>query len=349
MRFCTALSATKFTTFQSTRTVRRTFASLFTEHMHFIDIAANLTDGMYKGKYNGTKRHPADVSTVVSRAQETGVVKIMVTAGTLSQSQEALELSKQDASLFSTVGVHPTRAGEMLRDPDGHCEKLMEIIRDGKDKIVAIGECGLDYDRLRFCSKENQMPGFLAQFQLAEQTKLPMFLHDRNTEGDFLRVISENRNRFTTGVVHSFTGTMEEMQAYVALDLYIGLNGCSLKTEENLAVVKELPLDKLMLETDCPYCEIRSRHAGFEFVKSKWQSKDKKKYSPDVLVKGRSEPCQIRQVCEVIAATKGVTEEEVARAAFNNTMKVFFPEEAKNMGSSPYDLSVGAIPAEPLT
>lgn len=311
--------------------------------MHFIDIAANLTDGMYTGMYHGTRRHPPDMDSVLSRGSAAGVVKTMVTAGTLDQSREALSLSKAYPSLFSTAGVHPTRAREMLNDPNGHCEKLLRIVKEGGQKVVAIGECGLDYDRTHFCSKEDQLPGFIAQFSLAERTGLPMFLHDRNTQGDFGRIIKENRSRFGTGVVHSFTGTIEEMRMYVGLDLYIGINGCSLKTEDNLAAACAVPLDRIMLETDCPYCEIRSTHVGSHFVKSKWPSKDKKKFCSDAMVKGRSEPCRIRQVCEVVAAARGIEEEDLARAAFNNTMKVFFPDEAENMGKSPYDLSIGAV------
>lgn len=319
------------------------------QEMHFIDIAANLTDGMFKGKYNGTQRHDPDLGTVLSRARAAGVVKTIVTAGTLKQSHEALELCENESSLFSTVGVHPTRAGEMRDDHEAHCQELLSVISAGKHKVIAIGECGLDYDRTHFCSEEEQRPGFIAQFSLAEKTGLPMFLHDRNTRGDFLRIVTENRSRFTTGVVHSFTGTIEEMRAYVELDLYIGINGCSLKTEENVELVKAVPLDRIMLETDCPYCEIRGTHSGAHFVKSKWSSKDKKKYSAEALVKGRSEPCQIRQVCEVVAASKSISEEEVARAAFNNTMRIFFPDEAQDMGSSPYDLSIGALPTVQAT
>lgn len=313
--------------------------------MHFIDIAANLTDGMFRGKYNGTQRHGPDIPAVLSRARAAGVVKTLVTAGTLSQSREALKLCGDDPSLFCTVGIHPTRARELKEDAEAHCEKLLAVVSEGKHKVVAIGECGLDYDRTRFCSREDQLPGFIAQFSLAEKTQLPMFLHDRNTAGDFLRIVTENRSRFTTGIVHSFTGTMEEMRAYVDLDLYIGINGCSLKTKDNIEVAKAVPLDRIMLETDSPYCEIRSTHEGSDWVKSKWPSKDKKKYSPEALVKGRCEPCRIRQVCEVVAAAKDVSEEHVARAAFNNTMKVLFPLEAQNMGSSPFDLSVGAVSA----
>lgn len=312
--------------------------------MHFIDIGANLTDGRYKGEYNGSKKHDPDLQTVLSRADSAGVVRTVVTAGTLRQSREALQLCQSDPRLFCTVGVHPTRAREMLQDPEAHCDKLLSVIQEGKGKVVAIGECGLDYDRSQFCSEQDQMPGFKAQFLLAEKTRLPMFLHDRNTRGDFLEVIKENRSRFSTGVVHSFTGTLEEMRAYVELGLFIGINGCSLKTQENLDAAKAVPLDHIMLETDCPYCEIRSTHVGSALVKSKWPSKDKKKYSAEAMVKGRSEPCLIRQVCEVVAAAKGISEEELARAAFNNTMRVFFPEEAKNMGRSPYDLSIASVP-----
>ncbi|CAN8073594.1 unnamed protein product [Agarophyton chilense] len=317
--------------------------------MHFIDIAANLTDTMFAGNYNGSNRHPPDLSSVLSRAASAGVVRTMVTAGTLSQSIEALQMCKRNPYLFSTVGVHPTRVGEMGTDPVKYCDQLLQVITNGGKKIVAVGECGLDYDRTKFCSEEQQVPGFRAQFSLAEATGLPMFFHDRNTRGDFLRVITEHRSRFTTGVVHSFTGTMREMQSYVDLDLYVGINGCSLKTSENLKVASAVPLDRIMLETDCPYCEIRSTHAGVSHVKSRWPAKDKKKFSPESLVKGRSEPCMIRQVCEVVAAEKGIDEEELARAAFNNTMKVFFPDEEQNMGLSPYDLSIGAVSSTSAT
>lgn len=311
--------------------------------MLFCEIAANLTDRMYSGEYNGTVRHPPDLRSVLTRARDAGVVRTLVTAGTMKQSREALALCQSEQSLFSTVGVHPTRAGEMLPDVEAYVDQLVAIIQNSGSKVVAVGECGLDYDRTQFCSRENQLPGFLAQFRVAEETRLPMFLHDRNTGGDFGRVIKQHRHRFTTGVVHSFTGTMEEMELYVDLDLYIGINGCSLKTADNLRVAAAVPSEKLMLETDCPYCEVRSTHAGFSHLKSKWPAKDKKKFSPDAMVKGRNEPCQIRHVCEILAAVRGVTEEDIARAAFNNSMRVFFPDEAKDMGPSPYDWNLAAV------
>jgi len=87
-----------------------------------------------------------------------------------------------------------------------------------------------------------------------------MYLHSRATDGDFNRIVKENRHKFSSGVVHSYTGTLAELDEIVAMDLYVGINGCSLKTEANCEVVKAVPLDKIMIETDCPYCDIRNSH-----------------------------------------------------------------------------------------
>jgi TatD DNase family protein len=311
------------------------------EKLHFLEIAANLTDSMFSGVYHGRRSHAPDLDVVLARALDAGVVRTMVTAGTLAQSIDALALARTRADLFCTVGVHPTRGGEMAGRVAEHVDALLRVVEGGRGKVVAVGECGLDYDRTQFCSREDQKPAFVAQFELAERTGLPMFLHDRNTGGEFARVVREHRGRFSTGVVHSFTGTAEDLQRHLALDLYVGLNGCSLKTPENVAVAKMVPLDRLMLETDAPYCGIRATHAGFGDVLSTWPARDKKKWAADACVKGRSEPCHIRQVCEVVAAARGIEQTEVARAAFNNAVKVFFPSEVE--GPSPYDLSVNAV------
>lgn len=95
-----------------------------------------------------------------------------------------------------------------------------------------------------------------------------MYLHNRNTGNDFFDIMHANRHRISGGVVHSFTGTQDELDKILKLDLYVGINGCSLKTQDNLKVTAQVPLDKLMIETDSPYCEIRNTHASSKLVKT---------------------------------------------------------------------------------
>jgi TatD DNase family protein len=115
------------------------------------------------------------------------------------------------------------------------------------------------------------------------------------------------------------------MQELVGMEgIYIGINGCSLKTEENLSVVAQIPMDKLMLETDAPWCGLRPSHASSAHVKTAIQAKDKRKHDIESQVKGRNEPCNICQVCEVVASVKGLSVEDVSAKAYANTMNLFF-------------------------
>lgn len=120
--------------------------------------------------------------------------------------------------------MHPTRCNELEGpDSDQYIASLTELAMNSKDnKIVAIGECGLDYDRLQFCPKEVQLRQYPRHFAIAEAAKLPMFLHCRAAEEDFLRITREHRQQFRAGVVHSFTGSLQDALAAIQLDLYIG-------------------------------------------------------------------------------------------------------------------------------
>ncbi len=148
-----------------------------------------------------------------------------------------------------------------------------EAKASGAGHLIAFGEFGLDYDRLHFCNKTVQLHSFAAQLKIAAsmEPQLPLFLHSRAAAADFARLMKDAfgprlEKLQRGGVVHSFTGSLEEMRELLDLGLYIGINGCSLKTEENCAVVKELPLDRLMLETDGPWCEVRPSHAGWQYL-----------------------------------------------------------------------------------
>jgi TatD DNase family protein len=302
------------------------------KNISFIDIGANLLDDMYQGSYRGKERHEADLQNVIQRAFQNKVDKIIITCGTLQEAKDGLELAKTYPNLFCTVGVHPTRCSSEFGSTDdewsAYVNNLKLVIDEGVvgGNVVAMGELGLDYARLQFCDVETQKKGLIAQLELAKSVNLPLFLHNRETGTDLLDLLKEyyfDSEDRAGGVVHSFDDTLELAHKFMELGLYIGINGCSLKKEENLEVVKEIPLDKLLLETDCPWCDIRASHAGFGHVQTKFPAKTEKKYEKDCFVKGRYEPIHIIQVAEVIAGIKGISVEEVATASKLNAHKLF--------------------------
>ncbi|KIH94346.1 TatD DNase family protein [Sporothrix brasiliensis 5110] len=157
-------------------------------------------------------------------------------------------------------------------------EELRKLVLTAEptNALVALGEMGLDYDRLHFCSASTQRHAFAAQLALvadlaAAGHPLPLFLHSRAAHADFLRLLKDQFGPTLEklprgGVVHSFTGTMAEAQEMMDLGLYLGVNGCSLKTVENCDVVRAIRLDRLMLETDGPWCEVRPTHEGWKYL-----------------------------------------------------------------------------------
>ena len=258
-----------------------------------IDIGANLTDEIFSIESNGI----SDIDTLIVRCVAQGVSGLILTGGDLRSSTDAIKFCREynslerinkhismiessfaphisaglkdirrDFKLRATVGVHPCHAQE-FENVEGVSNKLASLIMENKDIVVAAGECGLDYDRENFCPRDIQHKHFPCQIEMAKAFDLPLFFHNRNTNGDFLKIV-QNHIGSITGVVHSYTGSMEEMEAFVKLGFYIGVNGCSLKTEANCSVVRQIPLNRLLIETDAPYCEIRSSHAGHEYLKA---------------------------------------------------------------------------------
>ena len=343
----------------------------------FCDIGANLVsaspstfDGFYFGSQ--VQSHPEDSEDVLERAKRVGVREILVTAGTLEEAKAAASKCRmwneksfrkssnsisnddreegeedEDGSegvfpkMYSTVGVHPTRCDEFEEKYDGSPERYLEalktVVRENADVVKAIGECGLDYDRLHFCEKETQKKYFQFQFELAKEFDLPLFLHSRNSREDFYEILKRNVKHLRKGaVVHSFTGTREEFEELLALDdkIYIGVNGCSLKTEENVNVVQSIPLNRMLLETDAPWCAVKKTHFGNTFLEGGENSNriqtlfgtsvKPKKWQKGSMIKDRSEPCQIATVCEIVAGCKETSYEDVAEACYRNSRDLFF-------------------------
>ncbi|KAK9238215.1 hypothetical protein V1525DRAFT_401865 [Lipomyces kononenkoae] len=306
----------------------------------YIDIGANLTDPMFRGFYHGKQSHADDFDEVVKRAIQQGVRKMLVTGSNLTESESAMQLARlHQKLLYATVGVHPCHSLEVENnlDPAKYLQDLEDLALKGKREgtVMAFGEIGLDYARLHYAPADIQRKYFIKQLDIAERLDLPLFLHSRDCAVDFEAILVPRLPKLPKrGVVHSFTGTIEEMQSLVALGFSIGVNGCSLKTEENLEVVKAIPLDKIMLETDAPWCEIRPSHASSKFLKANNEhdelppSVKKEKFVMGTMVRGRCEPCTISQVASVVAALKGVTLEDLCETAWKNCVTMFgFDEE----------------------
>lgn len=211
----------------------------------YIDIGANLT----------SKKIP-QTEKLVREALDAGVSPIIITGCSLKGSQEALAIVHKypQYELYCTVGIHPHNAKQYNRPTQG---ALNEMHKD--PKVVAVGECGLDYNRM-FSSKEDQIRCFRAQIEMAVRLNKPMFLHDREAFPEFGDILEEYVKREgmdkVRGVVHCFTGTVEEIKKYVELGFYIGITGWICDERRNkslLEAIHHVPNDRLMVETDSPY------------------------------------------------------------------------------------------------
>ena len=301
--------------------------------IRYADVGINLSDATFRGKYHGKQVHEDDTKDVITRAVDAGCVKFMVTGSDLEESKRAIAIAEEHpGQCYGTVGVHPCSSKSFDSYPGGPSrllEKLEELAVSAKEQgtAVAFGEIGLDYDRFYLAEKEPQLKYLEAQLDLAIKVQLPLFLHMRAASADFERLLKPRLPHLPKrGLVHSFTGTRTEMESLVSLGLDVGVNGCSLKTEENIEVVKAIPLDRIQIETDGPWCEMRASHASNQYregAPALPKSVKKEKWEPTAMVKGRNESVTISHVAHVVAKVKGLSVEEVASAAWKNSTKMF--------------------------
>lgn len=160
------------------------------------------------------------------------------------------------------IGIHPTNALQYsTMDMKQVHDQVMNIATTHRDLIVAIGECGLDALRVEFCPLDVQIEIWKFHFSLAKELSLPMFIHSRQCEQLTLSLLNESLSLLSSNgaVVHSFDGNLNFAKDILDLspNFFIGINGCSLKSKENCQVVAELPLDRLLVESDAPWCEIK--------------------------------------------------------------------------------------------
>ncbi|KAJ6224207.1 hypothetical protein RDWZM_002752 [Blomia tropicalis] len=287
-------------------------------HYLLVDIGANLTN----------RKFAKDLDSVLQRARDSGVCKIIVTGTSINQSKEALRLARLHPDiLYCTIGVHPHEAKTWTDD----CETTL-VEMASSSECVAIGECGLDYNR-DFSPRDVQQEAFEKQIQIACDFKRkglnrPLFLHERDAHDDFVRILNKYHAQLPNVVVHCFTGSYEEAMKYLEMGFYIGLTGFLAKFKSDNSLVKmleekKLPIDRLMLETDSPYCFPNTRG-------SKLPTKVKEiltEKSLNMLNRyssfQRNEPSSLPVTLEIVSAYLEMKPEDVALKTTLNSLKFF--------------------------
>jgi len=252
--------------------------------MQLIDIGANLTHESFD----------RDLDAVLERARAAGVVQMVITGASREHSPMALQLAQRHPGfLYATAGVHPHHASEYTDECDAEMRAL-----HAHPEVVAVGECGLDFNR-DFSPRPSQRKAFERQLQIASENGKPLFLHQRDAHDDFIAMMKNFDGKLGPAVVHCFTAERRELFDYLDRDWYIGITGwlCDERRGAHLReLVKHIPAERLMIETDAPYLLPRTMRP---------LPKDR-----------RNEPAFLSHIVEELARDRG---EDVAVTAANAT------------------------------
>ena len=240
-------------------------------------------------------QYESDREEMIKRALDEGV--FMICVGTdFETSKKAVELTEKHEGIWTSAGLHPN---DNL-DEEFKSEPYEEVLV--KSKVVAFGEIGLDYYRTgKPEDQKTQEQRFEEQLDLAVKINKPLIIHCRNAHQDLienLKLKIEN-SAALRGVIHSFTGTIEEAKKYLDLGFYLGFNGILTFTGQYDEIVRYVPLERILLETDAPYL------------------------SPVPFRGKRNEPLYVKYVAEKIAGLKGLSYNQVAEQTFENTKELF--------------------------
>jgi len=259
--------------------------------MSLVDIGANLSHESFS----------EDLDQVLSDAKTSQITKLIVTGASVEGSREALNLARSHPDLLlATAGIHPHHAEQT---DDAAMAVLSELMK--APEVRAVGETGLDFFRV-FCPRQIQIASFEAHIQLAIDTGLPLFLHERDAYPAFRDILAPHRDQLTNVVVHCFTGEAQALHAYLELDCYIGLTGwvCDERRGTHLLpLIKDIPQDRLMIETDAPYLMPRN-------IRPKPKSR-------------RNEPKYLTWVCQFLADQLNTTYDELAARTTRNAETFF--------------------------
>ncbi|MBN8736439.1 MAG: TatD family hydrolase [Xanthomonadales bacterium] len=259
--------------------------------MQLIDIGANLTHESFR----------RDFDAVLERARKAGVARMVVTGASRVGSEHALALAREHpGTLHATAGVHPHHAGDYGAETDALLRALAR-----EPEVVAIGETGLDYFR-DLSPRPAQRAAFEKQLAIAVELRMPLFLHQRDAHEDFLALLKAARDQVPAVVVHCFTDQRRALFDYLDLDCHVGITGwvCDERRGVHLReLVREIPANRLMLETDAPYLLPR----------------DIRPQPPH----RRNEPMYLAHICEVVAGLRGETLEVTATQTTANARAFF--------------------------
>ncbi len=265
---------------------------MITDMNKYIDIGVNLTGRAFKN----------DTEQVIERALQAGVEKLIITGTNCHHSEQAIHLTQQYESVcYSTVGLHPHHANDYSSDTGSELRDMLK-----HENTVAVGECGLDFNR-NFSARKEQIHAFEAQLEIAIDMKKPVFLHQRDAHNDLISIVKSCRDELTQVVVHCFTGSIEEVDDYNMLDMYIGVTGwiCDERRGQTLQqAVKKIPMNRIMLETDAPYLLPRDLHQK-------------------PVEKGRNEPCFLPHITKSVSNYMDTEEMSLIAAAYENSCRFF--------------------------
>lgn len=257
----------------------------------YIDIAVNLL----------SERLKHDIDSIIRDAAKQHVSPLIVIGSDLDESAEASAVCQQyPLQLFSTAGVHPHQASTWHTQSRQTLKQLA-----AQPSVVAIGECGLDYNR-DFSPRPAQRQAFAEQLALACELNMPVLMHCRDAHQDFIAIVNEYRSALPKGLLHCFTGTKDELEACLNADLYIGITGwiCDERRGQELAqLVPLIPNNRIMAETDSPYLLPRSM-------------RPKPKSSKNL-------PQYLPYIVECMAALRQQTSAELAQHCYHNSSEFF--------------------------
>lgn len=243
-----------------------------------------------------------DLDDVVLRAKEAGVEKIILPSVDRSSFEKVVEISNRYDCVYGAVGIHPSEAHGVNVAKEEDFEEIIKLLDREKvvAKIIAIGECGLDYywDKTYV---EEQKKVFLKQIEIAKEYKLPLLVHDREAHKDTFDLLTQNIKDEVPIVMHCFSGSLEFARECIKKGMYIALGGVVTFKNAKKAheVAKEIPLEHLLLETDAPYL------------------------TPVPYRGKRNEPAYVKFVAEEIAKIRGISFEEIAETTTANAQKIF--------------------------